>query len=148
MMLVSACLAGANCKYDGKNNLRPEIAKIVKKGEALPICPEQLGGLPTPRSPAALVGGDGFAFWEGAAKVENKLGEDVSAEFRKGAEEVLALAKKLRTEVIIFKERSPSCGVNFHLEKGKRGAVRGPGVCSALLIKNGFRVVSDEAALL
>jgi uncharacterized protein YbbK (DUF523 family) len=122
MILVSACLAGINCKYNGKNNLNRKIQKLVKEGKAIPVCPEQLGGLPTPRESANLTG-NGLNVLQGVAKVLTKSGKDVTINFVKGAREVLKLAKLLGVEKAILKARSPSCGcgkmvLQLHCLKG------------------------------
>ena len=100
MILVSACLIGINCKYSGGNNYNEKIFDLVKDGKAIPICPEQLGGLKTPRSPAEIKN----------KSVINKNNEDITKEFVRGANEVLNLAKKLGIKKAILQPRSPSCG--------------------------------------
>ena len=100
MIIVSACLTGINCRYDGKNNLNEKIIKLVQNGDAIPICPEQLGGLTTPRTPAEISGN----------KVITRSGNDVTIQFQKGAIETLKIAKLLNCKTAIFKENSPSCG--------------------------------------
>jgi uncharacterized protein YbbK (DUF523 family) len=141
VILVSACLAGINCKYNGKNNLNKKIRKLVKEGKAIPVCPEQLGGLPTPREPANLTD-NGFDVLSGKAKVLTKSGKDVTLNFVKGAREVLELAKLLRVEKAILKARSPSCGCGKTWISGK--VISGDGVCAALLKRNGIKVYSEE----
>ena len=100
MKIVSACLAGINCKYNGKNNSCPKIVKLVKEGKAIPVCAEQLGGLATPRDPAEIQ----------KNKVKTKKGKDVTKQFEKGAEEALKIAKMTGCTEAILKEKSPSCG--------------------------------------
>jgi len=139
MILVSACLAGINCKYNGGNNYNEKVFNLVKEGKAIPVCPEQLGGLTTPREPSEIKKVDGRRY------VINKEGIDVTVEFEKGAEEVLALVKKLDIKKAILQTRSPSCG------KGKiysgnfdRNLVDGNGILADLLLKNGIEVINSD----
>ena len=88
MILISACLAGINCKYSGGNNLNPDLRDLVNSGKAVPICPEQLGGLVTPRTPAEIIKDS-----KGNIKVITKTGTDVTKEYILGAERALAIAK-------------------------------------------------------
>jgi len=101
-VLVSACLLGVNCRYDGKNNENPNILALQNREDIclIPVCPEQLGGLTTPRLPSERIG----------RKVINSAGEDVTGQYAKGAEEALKIAKLYGCDSAILKERSPSCG--------------------------------------
>lgn len=99
-ILVSACLAGVNCKYNGGNNENNKIIELIENGNAILVCPEQLGGLKTPRTSAERIGD----------KVLTKDNQDVTDEYLKGANEVLKLAKKFNIKRAILKSRSPSCG--------------------------------------
>ena len=138
-VLVSACLLGIRCRYDGGR--LPPLPK--KPGEIwIPVCPEQLGGLPTPRSAAQIIGGDGEAVLEGKARVVNEREEDVTERFLVGAEEVLRIARTLEVRKAILKERSPSCGVKWTY--GREGLLEGMGVTAALLQREGIILVSDE----
>ena len=139
MILVSACLAGINCKYNGGNNYNEKIFNLVKEGKAIPVCPEQLGGLTTPREPSEIKIIDGKRY------VINKEGIDVTEEFEKGAEEVLTLVKKLDIKKAILQSRSPSCG------KGKiysgnfdRKLVDGNGILAEMLLNNGIEVINSD----
>jgi uncharacterized protein YbbK (DUF523 family) len=141
MKIVSACLAGINCKYNGKNKLNRKIRKLVKEGKAIPVCPEQLGGLPTPREPANLTA-DGKDVLGGKAKVLTNSGKDVTESFIKGAKEVLRLAKILKVKEAILKARSPSCGCGKTWINGR--IVKGDGVTAALLRMNGIKVCAED----
>lgn len=145
MMLVSACLAGCRCRYDqGSRPYGPVIA-LVREGKALPVCPEQMGGLPTPRPPAEIVDGDGDDVLEGRARVVSAAGEDVTAQLLAGAREALRLAGAVGAKAAILKERSPSCGSGAIYDGTFRGAVRaGQGVTAALLRRHGVQVFSEE----
>ncbi len=139
MYLVSACLAGMRTRYDGGSTPHQEVIELLQKGLAIPVCPEQLGGLSTPREPAEFEDGDGFAVLEGKAKLIGKeTGEDKTSFFLRGAKEVLRIAELVKPVEIIFKDDSPSCGVNCVYINGK--LQKGCGVTAALLIKHGFKV--------
>lgn len=145
MILISACLAGVNCKYNGSHNLNPIGKQLVAEGRALPVCPEQLGGLPTPRRPAEIRGGDGRDVLLGRARVLDQSGADVTQEYLYGAENTLYLAQATGARTAIFKERSPSCGVEIIYDGSHRGSTsRGSGVTTAKLRENGITVVSEE----
>ncbi len=134
-LLISACLAGVNCKYDGGNNLHPEILKLVQSGQAILVCPEQLGGLPTPRLASEIICNGVF----------NAIGQDVTDQFRKGAAECLRLAKLYGITKAIFKERSPSCGVHYIYDGTfSRTKIPGSGITSGLLKENGIKIISEE----
>ncbi|MBR1540199.1 MAG: DUF523 domain-containing protein [Clostridia bacterium] len=135
MILVSACLAGLNCKYSGGNNYNEEIFQMVKRGEAIPICPEQLGGLSTPRKPAEI------RIIDGKRHVITNDGTDVTENFECGAKEVLELAKKLEIKTAILQARSPSCGVGKIYSGEFNGQlVDGNGILAEMLLENGIEV--------
>lgn len=135
MYIVSACLCGINCKYNGRNNLNPAVLKLVKEGKAIPVCPEQLGGLPTPRIPSERKNG----------KVINKEGIDVTKNFQDGANEVLKLCKELNIKTCILKSKSPSCGYGEIYDGNFNGTlVKGNGVLTDMLIDNGIEVISSD----
>ncbi|AMM41452.1 protein containing DUF523 [Candidatus Desulfofervidus auxilii] len=139
MILVSACLIGLKCRYDGTNAFCNELMDFLKDKNYLPVCPEQLGGLPTPRAPAVIVGGDGFDVQKLKARVINEAQEDVTFNFLQGAKKTLELADLFGVERCYLKERSPSCGVNWVYKK--EGLSRGCGVTTALLLKNGYAII-------
>lgn len=144
-ILVSACLAGYNCKYNGRSNLLPEIKELVARRQAIPVCPEKLGGLPVPRPPAEIQEGDGFDVLQGKARVIDRSGKDVTQAFLRGAYAVLELARCIGARVAILKERSPSCGVRCIYDGSFTGRTRpGCGVTVALLLRHGLRVFSEE----
>jgi len=141
MILVSACLCGVHCRYDGAAKTDEEIARLVREGKALPVCPEQLGGLPVPRLPAEIQSGDGEAVLLGLARVRNKEGADVTQEFVRGAEETLLIARLSGAERAILKANSPSCGCGAIYDGTFSGAKRaGDGVAAALLRRRGVDV--------
>lgn len=145
MIVVSACLAGFDVKYNGSNNTNQQLKNLFEQKKVIPVCPEVLGGLSTPREPAEIVGGDGDDVLDGKAKVLTKSGMEVTDEFIKGAEETLRIAKDLGATAIILKERSPSCGSSMIYAGDFNGNKRfGNGVTAALLKRNGIEVFSEE----
>ncbi len=118
---------------------------MLKEGKAIPVCPEQLGGLPTPRNPAEIVGGDGDDVLDGKARVIDLEGNDVTRQFLAGAEQALQLAQKVGATVAILKENSPSCG-SSHVYDGSFSGNKKPGVgvTAALFRRNGIRVESEK----
>ena len=139
--LLSSCLVGIKSRYDGNHKLRKGLLRQLGKCLIIPVCPEQLGGLPTPRSRAEIVGGNGFDVLKGEAKVINSEGHDVTAQFIKGAREALRMIRLNKIERVFLKEGSPSCGVERF---GRREKQTGPGVTTALLLKEGIRVLGVD----
>ena len=136
MILVSACLAGFNCRFDASNKENEKIVQLIKEGKAIPVCPEQLIGLPTPRK-AGECPVDG--------KVVSEDGEDFSEAFLRGAKATLDLCKKYNCTKAILKSYSPSCGSNKIYDGNFNGALRdGDGVTAKLLKENGIEVISDK----
>lgn len=146
MKIVSACLVGINCRFDGKNKMDRHLLKVFKRGELLPVCPEQLGGLPTPRFPAKIIGGDGFDVLDGKATVINEKNEDVTKYFVRGAAEVLKIAKSLDIKEAILESKSPSCGSGKPYDKASGSPIKGDGILTALLKRNGIHVIPYEVA--
>lgn len=135
MIIVSACLAGEECRYDGKANTIETIKELVAKGEALPVCPEVLGGLPTPRTKSECIG---------HSKVVSETGEDVTMYFVKGAEATLEIGEKHGANKAILKAKSPSCGCRCIYDGTFSGKlILGEGVTAALLRKNGYKLVNE-----
>jgi uncharacterized protein YbbK (DUF523 family) len=142
MIIVSACLLGLNCRYDGKNHTDKALFVPTLKKLLVPVCPEQLGGLPTPRPPSEIQGGDGLDVLEGRARVVSASESDVTNCFLRGAQEVVRFIELMGISTAIMKEKSPSCGV-FHIKRGG-ATIQGVGVTSALLIQNGVHVISSD----
>ena len=143
-ILVSACLLGTNCKYNGGNNLEPRVLELMKDHNIIPVCPEELGGLLTPREPCEIQEGSGKEVLEGRSPVLNKKGEDVTADFLAGAKETLALARKHRCALAILKARSPSCGCGSIYDGTFSGRLKeGSGVTAQLLLDNGIVVMTE-----
>ncbi|MBK5242708.1 DUF523 domain-containing protein [Clostridium sp.] len=145
MYIVSACLCGINCKYDGGNNLDARVLKLLKEGKAIPVCPEQLGGQETPRAPHEIVNGNGRNVLDGKAKILGPGGDDVTSEFLKGAYETLKIAEAVSANIAILKARSPSCGTAQIYDGTFSGAKRpGNGVTAELLLESGIKVFTEE----
>ncbi|MTI49505.1 MAG: DUF523 domain-containing protein [Firmicutes bacterium] len=140
MYIVSACLAGVSCRYDGKDNLIEEIEELVKVGKAILVCPEQLGGLTTPRNPAEII-----KCKDGSSRVLNNKGQDVTKSFLKGAQETLRIAEIAGVNTAILKARSPSCGFGKIYDGSFSGnKVKGNGLAAELLHKKGIKIYSEE----
>lgn len=135
-VLVSACLLGVHCRYDGSSNPATELIDKLGSGQLIPVCPEQLGGMGTPRPPAALRGGSGEEVLEGRAQVVTEEGIDVTEQFLRGATQALRLAKLYGARRAILKERSPSCGLCQVRRDGRLQP--GSGVAAALLRREGI----------
>lgn len=135
MYLVSACLAGVQCRFDGKSYESQKVIDLVNSGEAIPVCPEQLGGLATPRVSCEIIGD----------KVMNKEGQDLTVEFILGAERTLAIAKVLGIKKAVLKSKSPSCGCGKIYDGTFTGVlVDGYGKAAELLKENGIEVCTEQ----
>lgn len=137
-VLISYCLLGKNCKYNGKNNLQERLVKLQDKVEFIPVCSEELALLPTPRIPCEIKND----------KVINEIGLDATDKFNFGANKVLQIAKENNVKYAIFKERSPSCGVHYIYNGNfEKKLIPGKGITTKLLEENGIKVFSDEEIL-
>ncbi len=145
MILVSACLAGVKCKYNGGSSLVKKAAELLSSGSAVPVCPEQLGGCATPRTAVEIRDGTGADVLDGRCRVTGKDGEDVTERIVRGAEEVLRIAKLTGAEKAVLKARSPSCGCGRIYDGTFSGSTReGNGVTAELLLRNGIEVLTEE----
>ncbi len=134
-ILISACLLGASCRYDGRSKPHPEVVELAKRHELVPVCPEQLGGLPTPRMPSERQG----------ERVVTADGTDVTEQYQRGAEEALRLCRLLGCDVAVLKERSPSCGKGQIYDGTFTGTLTvGWGVTAELLRQNGIPVYGES----
>lgn len=134
-IMVSGCLLGENCKYNGGNNYSEKVAEYIKGHEVISVCPECMGGLPTPRIPAEIVDG----------VVTNREGQVVDEEFRRGAQIALEIARKEQIDVAILQSRSPSCGSKQIYDGTFSGVkVDGQGVFAKLLKEHGFHMIDVE----
>ena len=135
-LLVSACLLGLCCRYDGGSVPCPQVIALAEQHEIVPVCPEQLGGLPTPRPPAEI---------QGDGRVVNRLGQDVTDAYEIGADEALRLCWLLRCDGAVLKARSPSCGSESVYDGTFTGRlIQGQGVAARHLAQAGVPVWSEE----
>lgn len=136
-VLISACLLGVDCKYNGSNNkLDDEIIHSLKeKYNLIPVCPEIMGGMPTPRNPVEISDG----------KVFDYDGEEFTKEFEKGSEEVVKLAKLYDATIAILKENSPSCGSNYIYDGTfNHKKIKGKGIAALKLSKENIKLFTEE----
>jgi uncharacterized protein YbbK (DUF523 family) len=129
--LVSACLTGLCTRYDGRSKANPDCLRHLTGYHWIPVCPEQLGGLPTPRPAANLTGGDGYGVLAGTTQVIDRYGNDLTEPFLRGAAMVLTIARAQNIELCLLKSGSPSCGLEPLA-----------GVTAALLLSHGIRIIS------
>lgn len=135
MKICSACLLGLRCRYDGKSKPNQKVIDLTKKEILIPVCPEQLGGLPTPREKSEIRNGH----------VITQSGKDVTFNFKKGAEEVLKLTKILKIKEAILKQKSPSCGSGKIYDGSFTDKlIKGDGITTALLKKHNIKVITEE----
>lgn len=145
--IVSACLAGISCTYRGGSKLRPHIASLVAAGRAIPVCPEIMGGLTTPRENAEIVGGEGIDVIRGRARVLSASGRDLSAAYLRGAREILILARRRGITTALLKSKSPACGCGTIYDGSFRRILRpGNGVLAALLLMHGISVRTETSS--
>ena len=134
-ILVSACLLGINCKYSGGNNLNDKVLKLGERYSLIPVCPEQLGGLPTPRMPSEIKG----------SNIVNVSGKDVTQNYIRGAKETLKIAKLYDCRYAVLKERSPSCASKEVYDGTfSKKIVSGKGITAALLESAGIEVLNED----
>ena len=134
-LLISACLMGIKCRYDGKQKKIPELDRLMESYVLIPVCPEVLGGLPTPRVPSERRG----------EAVVTRDGQDVTENYRQGARESLRICQMTHTDCALLKERSPSCGFGSIYDGTFTGTLcPGDGVCAALLKQHGVRVYGES----
>lgn len=146
-VLVSACLAGCACRFDGSANDDQRVGRLVEAGRAVLVCPEEDGGLGTPRPAAEILGGDGADVVAGRARVVTRTGRDVTTEYLDGARRALEKARETGATAAILKARSPSCGKDgIYDGTFTRTLRRGPGVTAALLASEGIVVLTEEDA--
>lgn len=134
-ILVSACLLGIACRYDGKSKPNEQVMALTKKHRLIPFCPEIYGGLATPRPPAERRG----------KKVINKAGEDVTAQYQQGAREALAMAQLFHCQAALLKEKSPSCGKGMIYDGSfRQKLIPGNGVTAELLLSEGILILGES----
>ena len=135
-VLVSACLLGYDCKYNGKNNYNSKVVELLKEHEVIPVCPEMMGGLPCPRIPCEKVG----------ERVKDKVGNDCTKQFIKGAEEALNIAKEKQVDIAILQRRSPSCGYSVIYDGTFTGnLIAGSGIFAQMLQNLNIPILEAES---
>lgn len=145
MLIVSACLAGVKCKYNGEDNFVPLVRELLAAAPVQLVCPEQLGGLSTPRAPAEIQGGSGEDVLAGRSRVLTQKGLDVTEEFLRGARETLRIACLFGAKGALLKEGSPSCGSTLIYDGTFQGCKKaGQGVTAALLRREGLEIWSEN----
>jgi uncharacterized protein YbbK (DUF523 family) len=143
VVLVSACLIGEACRFDGRSKRSERVLAALEGKEVVPVCPEVGGGMPIPRAPVELSGGTGVDVWAGRARaLEREAGVDRTDAFLRGARLALEAARKFGATVALLKEKSPSCGTQRVYEAGVLRP--GEGITAALLRAEGMTVLSDE----
>ncbi len=134
-ILVSSCLLGLNCRYCGTGCGCEQVTRLSEKHHLIPVCPEQMGGMPTPRAPVEIVNG----------KAIDNTGKDVTAQFKKGAEEAAKLAELFHCTCAVLKSRSPSCGCGIIYDGSFSGnLVSGNGFTAQKLLDEGIQVVNEN----
>tara|TARA_R110001583_G_scaffold10417_4_gene47860 strand:- start:34600 stop:35058 length:459 start_codon:yes stop_codon:yes gene_type:complete len=137
--LISACLLGINCRYNGTSSHIQELESLIDSGRLIPICPEVLGGLDTPREPCEII-----TQTNGSLKVMSKYGLDCTSEFQNGAHKVLEMAKVCQVKKVILKANSPSCGSDYIYDGTFSGKlIEGDGLTSKLLLENDIEVYNE-----
>lgn len=145
MIAISACLAGEAVRYDGSHKLYAPLKALQSSGMAVPVCPEILGGLPVPRAPAEITGGEGCDVWVGTARVTGSDGEDVTDAFKQGALQALEHLQQRNITHVILKANSPSCGSGLIYSGAFDGTLKsGNGVATALFEANGITVWHED----
>ncbi len=137
MILVSKCLLGENCKYNGGNNFNKKVVEYLEGKEYVGVCPECMGGLTTPRDPSEIVPGTGRVF--------SSEGKDVTANFIKGAKETLEIAKTYKVDRAILKQTSPSCGYGMIYDGSFSGRkITGNGITAQFIADNGIEILTEK----
>lgn len=148
VVMISACLLGVKCRFDGTGREIPELLTALGDYELVPFCPEVSGGLTISRPPAEIQGSDGTGVLNGTAQVINKNGYDCTPEFKRGATAVLEMVKKIKPQFVVLKAKSPSCGVGKIYDGSFSGKLKdGDGVTTALLRGAGIIVYSETDIL-
>ena len=142
VILVSACLVGINCRYNGSSQRHPGVMAFLEGRSFVPVCPEVLSGLPMPRPPAEIQDGDGLQVLLGKAKLHLRDGTDVTKAFRRGCEEALKVARLVKPSMAILKDRSPSCGIMQIYNDSK--LISGMGIFAVMLERDGIILKSEK----
>lgn len=145
MIVVSACIAGVACRYDGTSRLNENILNLVAQRKAIPLCPEMLGGRKVPREPVEIVNGDGEDVLDGKAYVKDKNGNDVTEEILAGIKEFILTIERLNVKMVILKTKSPTCGYGKIFDGTFSNILKdGNGVLAAALKRKGITIYTEE----
>lgn len=145
MIGISGCLLGKKCRYDGGHQEQPALLTLLENTAWLSICPEVEGGLPIPRDPGEIKGGDGFNVWQGQAKVISAQGKNLTEAYQLGAKKAYKRLKQANIHLLILKENSPSCGSHYIYDGSFSGYKKtGVGVATAYFIQQGLTVFSEN----
>lgn len=145
MIVVSACIAGVECRYDGTSKLDENILKLVARRKAIPLCPEMLGGRKVPREPVEIINGDGEDVLDGKAFVKDKNGNDVTKEILDGIKEFMLTIDRLGVKMVILKTKSPTCGYGKIYDGTFNNVLKdGNGVLAAALKRKGITIYTEE----
>jgi uncharacterized protein YbbK (DUF523 family) len=142
IILVSACLLGVNCRYNGASKKDERVIEWLRGRRFVPVCPESLSGLPAPRDPADFDDGDGAGVLSGRCRIISRGGQDWTKEFLRGATEAARIAGLVGATRAVLKERSPSCGVHQVYVRGR--LTPGKGLLAAMLEQEGIKTVSES----
>ncbi len=145
MIVVSACIAGVSCRYDGTSRLQENILKLVAQRKAIPLCPEMLGGRKVPREPVEIINGTGEDVLDGKAFVKDKQGNDVTKEILLGVKEFVLTVERLGVKMVILKTKSPTCGYGKIFDGTFSNILKdGNGVLGAALKRKGIKIYTEE----
>ncbi len=149
MILVSACLAGEKCRYNAEHRLHPIIAELGKKGKIIAVCPEVMGGLPTPRLACEIAGANAQLVIDSQAKVRNLVGDDITQAILSGCRKALNIAKDNKIKLAILKDKSVCCAVDTIYDGTFQSRlVQGRGILTLLLESEGIKVVNSKSVLI
>lgn len=140
MFIISSCLAGISCRYDGESSENQYVIELVRQGKAMPVCPELLGGLPVPRVCCEIIEDE-----RGEQRIVSSEGRDFTREFALGAEKTLEIARIIGAKKAILKSKSPSCGCGLVYDGTFSGRlIEGNGLTAELLMENGIEVITES----
>ena len=143
-ILISACLAGVQCRYDGRDKFSKKVLEILRQGEAIIICPELLVGFKIPRSSCNIIGGTGKDVLNGNARIVGKDGLDYTDMFVSGAKKALKIALENNVKKAYLRDKSPSCGVGRLYNDNGEGFKKANGIFAQLLVENGIKIIRVE----
>jgi len=145
LIIVSACLSGVNCRYDGGHRENRVIRRLVSERKAIPLCPETAGGRPVPREPVEICGGTGVDVIAGKARIKDRAGNDFTDEIIQGVEEILKTIERMGVTAVILKTKSPACGCGSIYDGTFSGTmIKGNGILTDALKARGINVYTED----